>query len=191
MLACIGVLIVMRAPLDRLIPSTATPIPPSPTITPSPTFPNFLPTASQKTPVIIPSPTNTRLPTHTPTVPRPPTETVVFNLPTPKPTATPMPIPTTPPEPTATKIVVPPTAPPRQYSITFEADETTITEGKCTDLEWQVVGAISVTLDGRAVSATGFKEVCPQEDTLYELTIQLPNNAHLQSRTVHITVEEK
>lgn len=191
LLACIGMVIVMRVPLDRIIPPTATPIPPSPTITPTPTFPNFMPTASHETPVFIPSPTNTRLPTLTPTAPRPPTATVVFKLPTPKPTATPVPLPTAQSVPSATLTVMPPTAPPRQYSIIFEADETTITAGKCTDLEWQVTGAVSVQLDGRAVTPSGLKEVCPGQDTLYELTIQLPDNAQLQTRTVRISVEEK
>ena len=191
LLACIGVIIVMRTPLDRLLPPTATPIPPSPTITPSPTFPKFLPTAEQRTPEIIPSPTNTRLPTSTPTAPRPPTATVVFKLPTPKPSATPSPPPTAQPVPSATPTVIPPTAPPRQYSISFEADESTIIKGKCTDLEWRVVGVTSVKLDGRVVSASGFKEVCPRQDTDYELTIQLPDNAQLQTRTVRIIVEEE
>ncbi len=191
-LACAGMLVVLQLPYDRLVPPTATATPPPPTITPTPTRQSFLPTASLETPTPAePTATNTRVPTSTPRPPRTPSPTVVINLPTPRPTPTTIPTPTPVALPTNTATSIPPTSIPLQYNIYFEADETTITRGDCTDLEWRVVGAVSVRLDGQSVSPSGQKEVCPSRDTSYQLTIELPGSAQLQNRTVKITVEEK
>jgi hypothetical protein len=79
---------------------------------------------------------------------------------------------------------------PRQYEISFEADDSTIEEGDCTDLRWNAVGVTLVKLDGQSVSPSGKKEVCPDEDTKYELSYELPGSAQVQSRTVTVRVEE-
>ncbi len=64
-------------------------------------------------------------------------------------------------------------------------------QGECTDLEWDVIGATEVMLDGRGVAPSGDREVCPDEDTSYQLTVQLPGNAQLEQRIVEISVEEE
>jgi hypothetical protein len=92
---------------------------------------------------------------------------------------------------TDTPIPPTPTYPPRRYKVSFEADETDLTEGECTDLRWEVVGAVAVTLDGRSVEPEGEKEVCPDEDTEYELTVQFPDQARLEDETITINVEQK
>jgi hypothetical protein len=56
-------------------------------------------------------------------------------------------------------------------------------------LKWEVVGAIAVTLDGDGVEPQGEEEVCPDEDTSYTLTVQFPDQARLEDRTVEIKVE--
>lgn len=189
----VGLIVLVVLPSERFFPAATTPVSPPPTVvTPTPTFPNFLPTASLETPTPAePTPTNTRLPTLTPTQPKPPTPTVLFNLPDPKPTPTPTLVPTLIPVPTNTPTVRPSTPIPRQYSISFEADDSKITKGDCTDLKWNVSGAASVQLNGQSVSPSGKKEVCPDQDTEYRLTIQFPDRTQIENRTVKISVEEK
>ncbi|MEW5957519.1 MAG: hypothetical protein AB1801_07340 [Chloroflexota bacterium] len=191
-LVFIGLVLVLFIPVERALPASPTRRPSAPAIIPTATFPNFMPTAGLETPTPAePTPTNTRLPTLTPTQPKPSTPTVVFNLPEPKPTATPIPAPTRIPVPTATPTVRSPSPVPRQYTISFEADDSKITEGDCTDLKWEVMGASSVQLNGQSVSPSGKKEVCPNRDTEYRLTIQFPDRAELENRTVKISVEEE
>jgi len=179
------------APYELLFGSAATPTPAA-TATPTatPTFPSFLPTANLTTPTPAePTPTNTRLPTSTPLVPATPTATVPFSLPTLafRPTATPTPIPPTvavTPSPTPTLI------PARQYTVFFEAEETTLEEGDCTHLEWRVEGQVTVQLNGEKVDASDSREICPSRNTDYTLTTQVAGSAEIQRRVVRITVED-
>ncbi|MBI1879262.1 MAG: hypothetical protein HYR94_13765 [Chloroflexi bacterium] len=176
-------------PLTTFAPPPPTPAPPPSAATMTPTLPNFMPTPGPTATSPEPTPTNTRVPTVTPAPPKEPSPTVVFLLPTRRPTATPTAPTSTPVPPTDTPIPVTPTYPPRRYSVSFEADETTIVKGKCTDLKWEVVGAVAVTLDGKSVEPEGKKEVCPDKDTEYKLTIQFPDQVRLENRTVEIKVE--
>ena len=177
-------------PMAQILPPTPSLIPPSPTPAPTPTLPNFMPTAGPTPPTAEPTPINTRVPTVTPVPTKEPSPTVVFLLPTRQPTATPI-VPTPTPAPaTDTPIPPTPTYPPRRYKVSFEAEETTITKGKCTDLKWEVVGAVAVTLDGKDVEPEDKKEVCPEKDTEYKLTVQFPDQARLENKTVKIIVEE-
>jgi len=165
--------------------STPTPLP-----TPTATIPGSLPTPSFETPVSPePSPTNTRLPTALPTLTKTPSPTVVIDLPEPeiKPTDTPVP--------TGTNIPptnVPPTAtlvPGRQYTITFEADDTTISNGECTNLKWNIQGAVvRVQLGNEFVRPSDQRKVCPKRDTTYILTTQLEGSAQVDRHTLTITV---
>jgi hypothetical protein len=176
-------------PTAQILPPTPGPILPAPPPGPTPTLPNFMPTAGPTPPTAEPSPTNTRVPTATPRPTKEPTPTVIFSFPTRIPTATPT-VPTqTPVPPTDTPIPPSPTFPPRRYKISFEADQTTLTKGECTNLNWDVVGAIAVTLDGDGVEPQGEEEVCPDEDTEYTLTVQFPDQVRLEDRTVEIRVE--
>jgi hypothetical protein len=113
---------------------------------------------------------------------------VVIALPTRRPTATPI-IPTAAPSAvTPTPILPTPTFPPRRYKVSFEAEETTLTLGECTNLKWEVEGGIAVTLDDKAVEPSGKKEVCPDNDSTYRLTVQFPDRARLERKNVDIKV---
>ena len=185
------IVLVFVNPMAQILPPTSTPILPSPTPAPTPTLPNFMPTAGPTPPTTEPTPTNTRVPTVTPLPTKEPSPTVIFLLPTRKPTATPI-VPTPTPVPaTDTPIAPTPTFPPRRYKVSFEAEETTITKGQCTDLKWEVIGAIAITLDGKDVEPEDEKEVCPDKDTEYKLTVQFPDQARLEHETVTITVVEE
>jgi hypothetical protein len=194
LLVCLAMVAVLFFPYEQYIPSTPAPtITPTATETATPTIEPFLPTAPPNTPVTAPTAPNTRVPTVTPPPERSPTPTVILQLPTPRiiPSATPSPIPTGPLPPTITPPGGPtPTVGPRQYSISFEAEDTRIEQGECTELEWRVQGALVVRLDGDRVSPRGNEEVCPDKDTTYELTIQLPDSPAIQGRSVTIIVEE-
>jgi hypothetical protein len=80
---------------------------------------------------------------------------------------------------------------PRRFKVSFEADETELTEGDCTNLRWEVVGAETITLDDRDVEPEGKKEVCPDEDKEYRLEVKFPDQARLERKTVKITVNER
>jgi hypothetical protein len=192
-LVCIGLLVVVVWPYQHALPPPATAaLPLAPILTP--TLPNFLPTANIDTPLPPePTVTNTRLPTATPTLPQPPTATIVPKLPTlyHRPTSTPKPVTAAPvlvatPSPTLTPVPAS-----RQYAISFEAQESTLIKGKCTDLRWQVAGAAKVTLNGETVAATGKQKVCPQQETSYQLIVYLPGDTQFIRRSVTITVEEE
>lgn len=56
-----------------------------------------------------------------------------------------------------------------EISISFWADQPQIQQGDCTDLNWNVQHADSISLDGKAVSASGSQQVCPSQSTTYTL----------------------
>jgi hypothetical protein len=72
----------------------------------------------------------------------------------------------------------------------FEADDTTLQKGECTNLKWEVIGAVSVSLDGSSVDSSGKTEVCPKKDTRYTLTAQILDFSKPEQKTVEIDVEE-
>lgn len=176
-------------PIPRVIPPTATPIPPTPMPTATPTFPNFMPTPGPTPTPPEPTPINTRVPTVTPKATSTPLPTVIIVMPTRRPTSTPTsagpiaPLTTETPTPTIT-----PTAIPRVYKISFKADDTTLVKGECTELKWDVIGALTVELDRDQVSPSGKKKVCPKENTSYKLIVQFQDSARLQTETIDITV---
>lgn len=187
-LVFVGLAVLLLFPYERVVapPPTSTS---SPAATVTPTFPNFMPTPSFITPVPPePTATNTRLPTTTPAPTGTPTPTVVLSLPTPaiKPTATPLPA--TPVTPIDTPTLIPPT-PVRQYSVSFEADETTIDKGECTELKWQTQGPVTVWLGEQPVDSSGQREVCPERDTSYTLIVQVEGSNQLDRKTVKISVK--
>lgn len=190
-LVFIGLAAILLLPGEAILGSTPTPtatIPPTAT----PTFPNFMPTAGGVTPTPgEPTPTNTRLPTSTPLPTRTPRPTLIINLPTPvvrptaTPTAAPPPVPTVAgePSPTATRLIQ------RQYSVSFEAEDPSLTEGECTDIIWRIEGAVNIQLDGDPVGQSGREKVCPDEDSSYRLTFQIAGSTEVESREVEISVE--
>ncbi len=186
------ILLLFINPLPLILPPRPTSIPPGPAAaTPTPTLPNFMPTVGPTPTSAEPTPINTRVPTVTPRSTSTLAPTVVFNLPTRKPTATPTVPTSTPAPPTETPSPATPTVPPRRFEVSFAADKTELTKGECTDLSWEVVGAVSVELDNRSVEPEGKKEVCPEKDTEYKLTVQFPDQARLERETVKITVIEE
>lgn len=92
--------------------------------------------------------------------------------------------------PTATPV---PQATP-QAQIRFWADRTTITQGECTTLRWQVenvrgVWVYPVGQDFRnfPVNGEGSRQVCPQITTTYEMRVRL-NDDSIQTRQLTINV---
>jgi hypothetical protein len=190
-LVFMGLAAILLLPGKVILGSTPTPTSTVlPTVTP--TFPNFMPTAGGVTPTPgEPTPTNTRIPTSTPFPTRTPRPTAIIHLPTPvvrptaTPTAAPLPVPTVAlePSPTATRPVQ------RQYTVSFEAEASSLASGECTDLIWRVEGAENLQLDGNSVGQTGRKKVCPDEDSSYRLTFQISGSTAVESREVEILVE--
>jgi len=85
-------------------------------------------------------------------------------------------------------------APPAQPQIGFWADRTTITQGECTTLRWQVhnVQAVFVYPVGQnfrdfPVTGEGSRQVCPSTTTTYEMRIQRTDGG-VETRQVTITV---
>lgn len=193
-LTFIGLIFFLLFPVERALISPPTPTftPPS-TATPTATFPNFMPTPSLITPTPAePTPTNTRLPTATPAPSNTPPPTVALSFPEPivRPTATPLPRPPVgQPFPTPT-VNASPTIATRGYSIAFNATDSIITEGDCTDLEWRVQGPVTVRLEGEPVGLTGRKAVCPGRETSYVLTTQLQGSPQVERHTVTINVRK-
>ncbi|MBN1202300.1 MAG: PD40 domain-containing protein [Anaerolineae bacterium] len=89
----------------------------------------------------------------------------------------PTPTPTFTPSPTVNPVV-----------INFWADRTTITEGECVTISWQVEGIKEVHYEGRGVTGSGSSEECPTETTTYELSVTLLDDT-VDTRYITITVE--
>jgi hypothetical protein len=81
---------------------------------------------------------------------------------TPRPTSTQRPT-STPPRPTS-----PPSA---EATISFRANTTTITEGECATLSWDVEHIRAVYLGNEGVTGHGSERVCPSRTTTYYLTV--------------------
>lgn len=64
-----------------------------------------------------------------------------------------------------------PTATPHPADPNFRADETNITAGECTILRWEAPQDAEVMFDGEATQNRHSVEVCPRENTRYDLTM--------------------
>ena len=78
-------------------------------------------------------------------------------------------------------------APAAQVSISFWADENQIQQGDCTDLNWNVKHADSISLEGKAVSASGSQQVCPSQSTTYTLNASGTAGQKQESLTISVT----
>jgi heat shock protein HslJ len=122
-----------------------------------------------------------------PVIPAPP-------LPPPTPTRVP-PTPTRVPPTAVPATAIPPTAtPPPGATISFWADRTTINQGECATLNWDVRNVRGVWMypqgsDFNAFPRTGQgnERVCPTTTTTYELRVQL-NDGSIQLRQITINV---
>jgi hypothetical protein len=144
---------------------TDTPLPPPPpdataTPTDTPAPPTDTPIAPTDTPVL---PTDTPvLPTDTPI---PPTDTPIPPTDTPVPTDTPW--------------------PPAQ--VDFRADDTSLVQGECTTLRWDVEYATAVYLNGGGVTGHGTQQVCPASTTTYDLHVEAPSGNVDRSLTINVS----
>lgn len=107
--------------------------------------------------------------------------------PTNQPTLTPAPTFTALPPATALPTVLPTATLVPQTSIDFRADRTSILEGECATLIWQVQNAQSADLDGEAVNLQETRQVCPKQTTSYQLVV-LDNKDERQVRNAKIQV---
>ncbi len=158
-----------------VVPPPGTPGSPTPTATPTS---NIVPP-----PVVTPTPTplGGEL---TPTPLGPTATPTPYSTPRPTPTRRPRPTftprPTYPPTPT--RASTPTYAP---VSISFTATKTSIVEGECTTLKWNVTNAKAVYLNDVGVPGVSSKEVCPLKNTTYKLkVIDLRNNTTTKSLTI-------
>ena len=153
-------------------------ITPTPLITGSP-IPTETPTSSEAPPG-----EQTPTPTFTPVATQP--TVTPGGSPTPRPTFTRRPPPTMTPRPTATRsatAIYTPTPP--AVTISFTATKTSIFEGDCTTLKWNVINARAVYLDNVGVPGVSSKKVCPLKNTTYRLkVIDLRNNTSTKSLTI-------
>ena len=78
-------------------------------------------------------------------------------------------------------------APAAEISISFWADQSQIGQGNCTDLNWNVQHADSISLDGQAVSASGSQQVCPSQSTTYTLAASGTAGQKQASVTISVT----
>jgi len=78
-------------------------------------------------------------------------------------------------------------APDAEISISFWADQNQIGQGNCTDLNWNVQHADSISLDGQVVSASGSQQVCPSQSTTYTLNASSTAGQKQESLTISVT----
>lgn len=65
----------------------------------------------------------------------------------------------------------------------FFASESTLYDGNCTLLRWDVINVETVLLDDEAVDNTGLETVCPEETTTYTLQIMYPDGTEVERET--------
>jgi hypothetical protein len=149
----------------------------TPVVTPPPgvsAVPTDTPVPPTDTPV---SPTDTPfLPTDTPVLP---TDTPVL------PTDTPIPPTDTPIPPTDTPVPTDTPWPPAQVDL--RADDTSLVQGECTTLRWDVEYATAVFLNGGGVPGHGTQEVCPASTTTYDLHVEAPSGNVDRSVTINVS----
>ena len=78
-------------------------------------------------------------------------------------------------------------APTAEISISFWADQIQLQQGDCTDLNWNVQHADSISLDGKVVSASASKQVCPSQSTTYTLNGSSASGQMQASVTISVT----
>ena len=78
-------------------------------------------------------------------------------------------------------------APAAEISISFWADQNQIQQGNCTDLNWNVQHADSISLNGSGVGASGSEQVCPSQTTSYTLIANAPSGQKQQSLTITVS----
>ena len=147
---------------------------PTPTSTMSPPDVLDIPSDTPRPPDVVVGPTDTY-------TPEPPTATWTIPPPDP-PTATFTPTPTLTPEPTDTPW------PPAQ--INFRADQTSIEQGNCTTLRWDVEYATAIYLDGDGVAGHDSRQACPQNTQTYTLRVEAAQGGGDRQVTIQVSVPQ-
>jgi len=75
--------------------------------------------------------------------------------------------------------------PPAQ--IDFQAIPASIEGGQCSTLEWTVLHASAVLLDGESVAGTGSKKVCPQQTQTHLLHVEAPGGGGDRQVTIQVS----
>jgi hypothetical protein len=70
--------------------------------------------------------------------------------------------------------------------LSFTADRTTLNQGQCATLQWQIQGGFEAKLNGQPVERSGQQQVCPPQTTVYRLGLDIGNQ--MVTREVTITV---
>jgi hypothetical protein len=141
-------------------------------------------------PVVTPPPGVTAVPTDTPV---PPTDTPVSPTDTPvSPTDTPVSPTDTPVPPTDTPVIptdtpVPTDTPWPAAQASLQADDTSLVQGECTTLRWDVEYATAVFLNGGGVPGHGTQQVCPDSTTTYDLHVEAPGGNVDRSVTINVS----
>lgn len=81
---------------------------------------------------------------------------------------------------------LPPTAMPLVMSIQFWTGANEIVAGGCTRLNWDVVHADSVYLDGELIPAAGSREICPANTTTYTIRSEGASGTDQKSQTITV-----
>jgi hypothetical protein len=97
---------------------------------------------------------------------------------TPTPTGTPEP-----PTPTHTPTATP--WPPVQVDL--RVDDTSLVQGECTTLRWDVEYATAVYLNGGGIPGHGTQQVCPASTTTYDLHVEAPGGNVDRSVTINVS----
>ena len=150
------------------------------TVTDTPTLAVLLPTV-----LVVPTDTPTSITTEGPTAtwtsPPPLGPTVTREL---QP-ITPSPAPPTY-TPTPTKRPTETPWPPAQ--VDFRADQTSIEQGSCTTLRWDVEYATAIYLDGDGVAGHDSRQVCPKETRTYTLRVEAQQGGGDRQVTIEVSV---
>ncbi len=188
-LAVVGVAVLLLFPYDEVFGPTPT-LTATSTVTPTATYPVYLPTAASETATLgLPTPANTRLPTITPKPTNTASPTVFWPSPTPiSRTATAIAVTETPIITGTTTPTLTPVPPQRFFTLSFDAEKTTIDRGECVDLSWQSTGAVTLQLDNQPVGSSGSTSVCPRSDTSYTLHYQVAGSSQVKNEIITIVV---
>jgi hypothetical protein len=79
------------------------------------------------------------------------------------------------------------TSAPEAVVINFWADQTQLQQGHCTNLNWNVQNADSISLDNSDVGASGSQQVCPSQTTSYTLIANALSGQKQQSLTISVS----
>ena len=74
-----------------------------------------------------------------------------------------------------------------EISISFWADQTQIEQGGCTNVNWNVQHADTISIDGASVSSSGSNQVCPSQSTTYALKASSTAGQKQASVTISVT----